>query len=107
MASLLAECEHCCYPCVDDVSMFSNDWKEHVKHIDLILGKLEEAKLEVKLKKCKFAQNPVKYLGHLVEGGCRSPKEAKIKTFLDLPSPKTKTEIRKVLGMTGYYMLGI
>ena len=92
---------------MDDVAIFSNDWKEHLKHIDLILGKLKDAKLKVKPKKCKFARNSVKCLGHLEGGGCRSLEEAKIKTILDLPSLKTKTEIRKVLGMTGYYMLGI
>ena len=107
MASLLAGCEHYCVPYVDDVAIFSNDWEEHVKHIDIILGKLEKAKLKVKPKKCKFARNSVKCLGHLEGGGCRSLEEAKIKTILDLPSLKTKTEIRKVLGMIGYYARNI
>ena len=71
--------------------------------VDIILKRLAEAKQKVKLMKCKFAQNIVKYLGHVVGRGRRTPAEAKIRAIIDLPEPKIKTEIRRNLGMIGYY----
>ena len=103
MAELLAGCENFCVTYIDDVAIFSSDWTEHLKHIDIILKRLADAKLKIKPMKCKFAQNTVKYLGHVVGGGRRTPAEAKIKAVMDLPEPKTKTEIRRALGMIGYY----
>ena len=103
MATLLGGYEEFCVPYVDDVAIFSNDWKEHIRHVEIVLEKLAEAKLRIKPAKCKFAQKCVKYLGHLVGGGYRTPAEAKIKAVLDFPIPKTKTDIRKILGTIGYY----
>ena len=34
-------------------------------------------------------------------GGCRTPVEAKVKAVLDSPIPKTKIDIRKILGTIG------
>ena len=85
------------------MAIFSNDWKEHVRHIETLLEKLAEAKLRIKTAKCKFTQKCVKYLGHLVRGGCRTPAEAKIKAVLDFPIRKTKTDSRKILETMGYY----
>ncbi|GBM50243.1 Retrovirus-related Pol polyprotein from transposon 297 [Araneus ventricosus] len=39
----------------------------------------------------------------MVGGGCRSPIEAKIQAVLDFPASRSKTEIRKILGMIAYY----
>ncbi|GBM25064.1 Transposon Ty3-I Gag-Pol polyprotein [Araneus ventricosus] len=41
MAEMLKECEDFCVPYLDDVAIFSNSLDEHVKHLDLILGKSE------------------------------------------------------------------
>lgn len=103
MADLLAGCEDFCVPYIDDIAIFSDTWDDHLKHIEIILGKLAKAKLKIKPAKCQFAQSSVKYLGHVVGGGVRTPAEAKIKAVLDFPIPTTKTEIRKILGTIGYY----
>lgn len=38
-----------------DVVVFSNNWFDHLKHLDAVLGTLEEANLTVNIKKCVFA----------------------------------------------------
>ncbi|GBM66563.1 hypothetical protein AVEN_251978-1 [Araneus ventricosus] len=77
MATFLQVCEQYCVPYLDDVVIFSNTWQDHMKHLDEILSKVASAKLKIKPVKCKFAQDCVKYLGHMVGRGCRSPAEAK------------------------------
>ncbi|GBN11979.1 Retrovirus-related Pol polyprotein from transposon 17.6 [Araneus ventricosus] len=103
MATLLQGCEKYCVPYLDDVAIFSDTWETHMEHLDKILEKIAGAKLKIKPIKCKFAQDSVKYLGHKVGGGCRTPAEAKIQAVLDFPAPRSKTEIRKILGMIAYY----
>ena len=53
-------------------------WEEHLQHVQAAL------KLTVRVKKCKFAQREVSFLGHTVGGGKLKTQEAKVKTILDL-----------------------
>ncbi|GFX17217.1 retrovirus-related Pol polyprotein from transposon 297 [Trichonephila clavipes] len=61
-------------PYIDGIAIFSRNWKEHVKHIHLVLGRLKAAGLKVKPSKCRFAQEEVLFLGHTVGSGSRSPR---------------------------------
>ncbi|GFV53651.1 retrovirus-related Pol polyprotein from transposon 297 [Trichonephila clavipes] len=82
---------------------FSQGWKDHVKHIDIVLGRLRKVGLKVKPSKCKFAQEEVLFLGHRIGSGSRSPSDLKIKAIADFPRPTTKTHVRSFLGLVGYY----
>ncbi|GFT29831.1 retrovirus-related Pol polyprotein from transposon 17.6 [Trichonephila clavipes] len=61
------------------------------------------ASLTIKLSKCKFAQQEIQYLGHVVGRGKCSPTELKIEAIQNFPIPTTKTQIRAFLGLAGYY----
>ncbi|KAG8187742.1 hypothetical protein JTE90_015612 [Oedothorax gibbosus] len=39
----------------------------------------------------------------MVGGGCRTPAEAKVHAVLEFPVPRTKTQVRQFLGLSGYY----
>jgi hypothetical protein len=103
MADVLNGCEDFAVPYIDDIAIFSQNWEDHVKHVEEVLRRIEKAELTIKPSKCRFAQNHVKYLGHMVGDSYRNPTEAKIKCIRDYPQPKTKTEVRGFLGLTGYY----
>jgi hypothetical protein len=103
MAQLLQGCDDFSVPYLDDVAIFSETWEEHLKHLDIVLRRIESAKLTIKPAKCRFAQECVKYLGHMVGGGRRTPTEAKIQAVVEFPTPRNKTQIRQFLGMSGYY----
>ncbi|GBM95272.1 Retrovirus-related Pol polyprotein from transposon 297 [Araneus ventricosus] len=45
----------------------------------------------------------VKYLGHIVGRGIRTPNEVKVKAVLDFPVPTTKSQVRAFLVLAGYY----
>ncbi|GBL72889.1 Retrovirus-related Pol polyprotein from transposon 17.6 [Araneus ventricosus] len=103
MASLLRNCEDYAVPYLDDVAIFSQSWKDHLRHLEDIVDRLSTAKLHIKLPKCQFAQAYVKYLGHLVGQGLRQPEELKVQAIKDFPTPTTKTQVRAFLGLAGYY----
>ncbi|GFS61201.1 hypothetical protein TNCV_3104631 [Trichonephila clavipes] len=99
MAQVLEGLEPFALPYIDDIAIFSQGWKDHVKHIDIVLGRLRKAGLKVKPSKCKFAQEEVLFLGHRIGSGSRSPSDLKIKAIADFPRPTTKTQVRSFLGL--------
>lgn len=87
----------------DDILIYSKDWAEHKEHIRQVMKVLEENKLVIKLKKCAFGLPSVTYLGHIIsqDGVATDPK--KVEKIATYPTPKSVTDLRKFLGMTGYY----
>ncbi|GFY50919.1 hypothetical protein TNIN_466391 [Trichonephila inaurata madagascariensis] len=79
------------------------NWDNHISHIDKVLELIQNARLTIKPAKCKFAQDSVKYLGHVVGLGKRSPAQLKVQTILDFPVSRSKTQVRAFLGIVGYY----
>ncbi|GFX17086.1 retrovirus-related Pol polyprotein from transposon 297 [Trichonephila clavipes] len=65
--------------------------------------RIKRAKLTIKPSKCKCAQQNVKFLGHIVGQGFRTPSEIKVQAVLEFPTPRTKTQIRAFLSLAGYY----
>jgi hypothetical protein len=43
----------------DDILIYSSSWSEHLRHINLVLAKLEEHHLFVKRSKCSFGERSV------------------------------------------------
>ena len=51
---------------LDDIIIFSQNEKEHLKHIEIIFKKLKKADLKLKESKCDFFKKEIHYLGHLI-----------------------------------------
>ncbi|GBL81899.1 Retrovirus-related Pol polyprotein from transposon 17.6 [Araneus ventricosus] len=80
MADILHGCDHFAVPYLDDVAIYSNSWEEHLSHLNAIMSKIKDAGLTIKPIKCKFAQDRVKYLEHIVGRGIRTPNEVRFKS---------------------------
>ncbi|GFW56878.1 transposon Tf2-9 polyprotein [Trichonephila clavipes] len=92
MAELLQGSEKFSLPYLDDVAIFSENWDDHISHIDKVLERIQKARFTIKPAKCKFAQDSAKYLGYAVGLGKRSPAQLKVQTILDFPVSRTKTQ---------------
>ncbi|GFW17389.1 retrovirus-related Pol polyprotein from transposon 297 [Trichonephila clavipes] len=103
MAELLNGLEGFVVPYLDDIAIFSDTWESHIKHMETVLQRIKRAKLTIKPSKCNFAQQNVKFLGHIVSQGFLTPSEIKVQAVLEFPTPRTKTQIRAFLGLAGYY----
>ena len=88
---------------LDDIIIYSKTFEEHIEYVIKILEKLREANLMIKLRKCKFFEAEISFLGHIVgrhELKSDSEKIKKIKkllTLIDLIS------LRSALGLFSYY----
>ena len=94
-----------CVPYLDDVIVFSKSFEEHVEHLQLVLNRLSSRGVKLKASKCKFFQQEVCYLGHVVSKNGYKPNLSNIEaiTLLQDKPPRTIGELRKLLGLVGYY----
>ncbi len=65
--------------------------------------RLEKASLTLNLAKCDFGQATITYLGREVGQGQVRPIEAKVSAIAEFPVPTSRKELRRFLGMAGYY----
>ena len=84
---------------IDDIGMFSKDWKSHVKVLDEVCSRLQDAGFSVNLLKCEFGVKESDFLGHwLTPRGVKPPRK-KIQGIIDVEAPKDLKQLRSFLGM--------
>ncbi|KAL0147780.1 hypothetical protein M9458_056923, partial [Cirrhinus mrigala] len=92
-----------CAVYLDDVVCYADTWGDHLARIRALFQRLVAATLTVNLAKCEFAQATVVYLGRVVGQGKVRPVNAKVVAIENFPTPSTKKELMRFLGMIGYY----
>jgi transposase InsO family protein/ribosomal protein L21E len=90
-------------PFVDDMAVVSMNWNDHLEHLEKFLQTVEETGLTLNLRKCNFAQNKIKFVGHIVGSGCIEPDPGKIATINDIQPPTTKKDVRRIMGFFSYF----
>ncbi|GFY29346.1 hypothetical protein TNCV_4724741 [Trichonephila clavipes] len=93
MAELLNGLVDFVFPYLVDIAIFSDTWESHLKHVEMVLQRINKAKLTIKPSKCKFAQQNIKFLGQ----DFRTLSEVKVQAVLEFPTPRTKTQISAFL----------
>jgi hypothetical protein len=88
---------------IDDILIFFKNEEEHDEHLCLVLHKLRENQLYVKLNKCKFWLKEVSFLGHIISEGGISIDPSKVKDVLSWNTRQNVSDIRSFLGLAGYY----
>lgn len=96
-----------CVVYIDDVVIYSDTFDEHMERLKAVLSSLSSANLVVKLSKCEFVKATVEYLGYVIGQGVVAPPTAKIKCIDTLPVPTCKKDLRRFIGMVGYYRMFI
>lgn len=87
----------------DDILIYSRSQEEHVDHVRSVFAKLREAQLYVNFKKCEFHANEVVFLGFVVSKEGLKVDNSKIKSIQDWTAPTSIGELRRFLGMCGFF----
>ncbi|XP_073057376.1 uncharacterized protein [Primulina eburnea] len=87
----------------DDVLIYCKSWKDHVKHVEVVLTLLQQHKFVLNQKKCQFGLEQVEYLGHIITAQGVAMDRNKIESVVHWPQPQNTKGVRAFLGLTGYY----
>ena len=88
---------------LDDIVVFSKTKEEHREHLRLVFQALEDYNLKVSAEKCFLFQDKIKILGfYASKDGITSDPE-KVEAIKAMASPNNVKQVRRFLGMTGYY----
>jgi hypothetical protein len=88
---------------IDDILIFSKTEAEHQAHVRLVLEVLKREKFFVCIAKSSFAQQEVKYLGHIVDKQGIRPDPKKVEAVQTWPVPKNVHDVRSFLGLVNYF----
>jgi hypothetical protein len=72
---------------IDNILIFSKNEEEHDEHLHLVLQKLRENQLYVKLNKCEFWLKEVSFLDHIISEGVITVDPSKVKDVLSWNTP--------------------
>lgn len=88
---------------LDDIVIYSRTLEEHVNHLSLVLSQLRKYTLYVKMEKCEFAQQEIRFLGHLVSKNQVRMDPKKVQAIVDWQAPRHVKDLRSFLGLANYY----
>ena len=88
---------------LDNITVFSQTFTEHLQHLRSVFSQLCEHNLKLKADKCQFLKKQLKFLGHTVSTSGIQPQSSKIEAIVKMSPPTSLQDIQVFLGMTGYY----
>jgi len=75
---------------VDDMLVYSNIWREHMKHLGKFLHEIKLSGLTLNLKKCNFALGEVRFVGHNIGSKQHRADRDKISAMQNMAAPSNK-----------------
>lgn len=88
---------------VDDILIATHSLERHLFVLEALMMSLKKYNLKVKLEKCDFLKPEVTYLGHKLDADGLKVDNEKIRKMVEYPRPQTMDQVRKFLGLTGFY----
>ena len=88
---------------IDNIVIYSRMFKEHLKHIDLVLKAIATSGLTRSLPKCHLGYQSIIVLGNKVSRLGLSMHHEKLKAIWDLDALKDHKKLETFLGMAIYF----
>jgi len=87
---------------LDDIIIPSASWEDLMRDLLKVLEALVKARFTLKPAKCHFGAEQLDYLGYRISKGVVKPGR-KVEAITNFPIPKDAHEIRRFLGLLGYF----
>ena len=88
---------------LDDILITAENDEQHLERLELVLKTLEENGLKLNEKKCRYMEDEIKYLGHIIDANGLHSDQDKVTCILNAPEPKDESTLRAFLGQMTYY----
>lgn len=96
-----------CLAYLDDIIIFSKSKEQHMTTLDMVLTKLQEAGIKLKIRKCKFFASEVTFLGYNINRDGMTMNSQKAAVINSMPLPTNKKQLQAFLGTCNYYRIFI
>ncbi|RWS02883.1 hypothetical protein B4U79_08972, partial [Dinothrombium tinctorium] len=94
---------NCAKAYIDDCLVHSPSIDSHFIHLENTLTCIKDANVKLRPSKCEFFKEKIKFLGHVVSKDGIEICEDKVNAIMNLPEPKSVTEIKSFLGVLNYF----
>ena len=101
MQKIFGDIPHCLNQ-RDDILIGARNWIEHNDTLKQVLQRVKDFGITLNQEKCQFGRSEVKFYGYKFNSQGLHPTEEKVKALKECSRPKSKTDVRSFLGMTGY-----
>nr|VZI04584.1 unnamed protein product [Spirometra erinaceieuropaei] len=91
------------YAYIDDLLVASSTTEEHMEHLATVFDRLQQFGVVLNPSKCVFGVPSLEFLGHLVDSQGIRPFPSKVAAIRDFPSPTSKRQLQRFLGMVNFY----
>ena len=88
---------------LDDVIVYSKTEEDHLRQLQAVFEWFHEHGLKLKPSKCSFLQKQITFFGHVVLANGMQPGNINLKGIAEMAPPANYTEVRRFLGMTGFF----
>jgi hypothetical protein len=88
---------------IDDIVVYSQTFKDHLKHVDLVLKAIATSGLTLSPPKCHLGYRSIIVLGNKVSRLGLSTHHEKLKAIWDLEAPNDRKRLETFLGMAVYF----
>lgn len=88
---------------LDDIVIATESLDEHFRLLKEVANRLAKAGLTISVQKSRFCRRQVKYLGYLLTENGLAIDSSKLEPILNYPRPKTVRDVRRLMGLIGFY----
>jgi hypothetical protein len=88
---------------VDDITVHSRNFEDHVKHLGTVFEKLTSAGFTINASKCNFCRPQITFLGHVIGSGGVTPDPKRIEAILNYPRPRNPKQLKQFLGVCNFH----
>jgi hypothetical protein len=85
------------------IVVYSDTMEEHQIHLQIVFEWLKAHGLHLDIGKCKFFQESVEYLGHVIYLGGLGVQQAKVEAITRISRPTDVNKVRTFMGLANYY----
>lgn len=88
---------------LDDITIHSKSFEEHLKHVEIVLKRLSDVRLKINHEKCVWCASEVTILGHVVSFNKIKMDPRKTLVLKNWTPPRTVKQVQQFLGLANYY----
>jgi hypothetical protein len=88
---------------LDDVIVVGKDEAEHRANLEAVFARIKDFGFRVRLEKCTFFMDKIRYLGVIIDKDGRRPDPKKIEAINRMPAPTDVASTRSFLGLLNFY----